>query len=428
MSVLAWERPLKPVQTTMFSRSVVVVLATVGVGSTASAQCLRYTIELIPGPNCQFVGSTSFAFGMNGDGELCGGYTPCSKSANGSSVWLGQGGWVNVAQPPGREWFRLYDITSSRSIAGSSQPLTESFPRRAVRYDFVNNVFIDIGLLPGFTNSEAVAINENGWVCGYLSGVNSQAFIWQDNRMALLNLPIGPNSMANDISDSGLVCGWMGQAWTTIASAFIYDSSTGETVNVGTPLPGTTNADATAVNSLGNICGRSGEWCGEFAFCYRGFFWSKGNVQELGVLPGFDRCIPKDLNDSNIVVGFCDTHFGNTRAFVWRNGVMYRLSDLVYPPQPTLNIREATAINNAGQIAGQAGIPGGNAAVRLTPIPPTLGDCNCDQRVNVNDLLNVIYAWHTPGTPNAQGGSADLNQDKTVNVDDQWIVLNNWTS
>ena len=424
MSVLAWERPLKPVQTTMFSRSVVLVLATVGLVSTASAQCLCYSIRTIPGPNCPFVGSTSFAFGMNGDGELCGGYTPCSKGLNGASVWLRHGNWITLPTPAGLTWYSLNDLNSARQVAGTASPTSTSGGFRAARYDLASSTFIELVGPPKYGNSEASAINESGWVCGYTSTPKLQAFLWKDSQLNLLDMPLGPYSVANDISDSGSICGWMGEAPLT-SHAFLWHE--GVVTDLGV-IAGGQSAQARGISKNGRyVCGGGVLPMGEGGpLTIHAFLWSEGTMTDLGTLPSQPRSLAYAVNDSGIVVGASYNEDLVGHAFVGRNGVMYRLSDLVYPPQPTLTIRQATAINNAGQIAGQAGIPGGNAAIRLTPIPPTSGDCNCDQRVNVNDLLNVIYAWNTPGTPNAQGGSADLNQDKTVNVDDLWIVLNNW--
>ena len=83
----------------------------------------------------------------------------------------------------------------------------------------------------------------------------------------------------------------------------------------------------------------------------------------------------------------------------------------------------------AGQITGMADAmdnSGDQIAVRLTPIPPTPGDSNCDDVVNVDDLLAVLMNW---GAPGGGGGysPADFNHDGTVNLDDLLIVLMNWS-
>ena len=114
-------------------------------------------------------------------------------------------------------------------------------------------------------------------------------------------------------------------------------------------------------------------------------------------------------------------------AFVWHDGVMEQLDDLIPPEiKANIHIHIACAINNAGQIVGMADAldnSGDQIAVRLTPIPPTPGDFNCDDLVNVEDLLGVIINWGADGGD----GPADFNIDHTVDVDDLLVVLGNWS-
>ena len=60
----------------------------------------------------------------------------------------------------------------------------------------------------------------------------------------------------------------------------------------------------------------------------------------------------------------------------------------------------------------------------LTPIPRSgmPGDANCDNHINIDDLVIVITHW------GASGGAtiADLNADGTVNIDDLMMVITHW--
>jgi hypothetical protein len=73
--------------------------------------------------------------------------------------------------------------------------------------------------------------------------------------------------------------------------------------------------------------------------------------------------------------------------------MMKDLNQLI-PPGTEWEIQVAVAINGKGQIAAQAysSMTGDLVAALLTPIPSTTGDVNCDQLVNVQDLLAVINA------------------------------------
>jgi hypothetical protein len=82
-----------------------------------------------------------------------------------------------------------------------------------------------------------------------------------------------------------------------------------------------------------------------------------------------------------------------------------------------------SAINNAGQITGKGLDEDLNVlAIILTPNPGLPGDFNCDQVVDVDDLLGVIKSWGITG-----GGPADFNGDQTVSLPDLLIVIDNWT-
>ena len=143
-------------------------------------------------------------------------------------------------------------------------------------------------------------------------------------------------------------------------------------------------------------------------------------MTDIGTLPGFTKSFGIDVNDAGQVVGYCTTP-GPSRAFVWQNGVMSNLNDFI-PSELGLTLIEGMSISNNGQILCQAtGQDADYVAVLLTPKGSTLGDFNCDNIVNVDDLLGVISNW------GASGGPADLNSDKVVNVDDLLIVLTNWS-
>ena len=174
---------------------------------------------------------------------------------------------------------------------------------------------------------------------------------------------------------------------------------------------------------LGSVCGVSRIIA---IPAWRGFFWSDDIVVDLGILPGKTHTRPQAINDSNVIVGFCDP---GATAFVWRNGTMTALNELI-PPELNLNFRLAWDINNAGQIVGEASINGTSdrVAVRLTPIPSPIGDFNCDSMIDVDDLLGVINHWaDTPPQGSKVLPPADFNHDAVVGIEDLMIVIDNWS-
>jgi hypothetical protein len=83
-------------------------------------------------------------------------------------------------------------------------------------------------------------------------------------------------------------------------------------------------------------------------------------------------------------------------------------------------------INCQGKIALSANVvvtsgkPSEQVGVRLRPIPCEPGDTNCDQFVDVDDLVTVILHW------NQKGGDADVDGNGLVDVGDLLVVLMNW--
>ena len=281
----------------------------------------------------------------------------------------------------------------------------------------------DLGTLDSF--STALGINDVGQVVGYsvASDGNNHAFLitpedtdsngvpdrWfrdsdSDGKNDLM-LDLGPNSVANDVNNSGQVVGYSGTAGAT--HAFLWQN--GVMTDLGT-LGGATSV-ATATNDAGQITGISDTSTGETA----AFLWQGGAMVDIGPSTGvsdinesgqvagavrFDSYFPSPtvfatlwtpatpngttgsftslgalppefygfpdsawvdsfaagLNDLGNVVGTSHTthayadegggyYFETNRGFLWADGAM---ADLGFE----LGLHNATAINNAGQIVG----------------------------------------------------------------------------
>jgi hypothetical protein len=163
----------------------------------------------------------------------------------------------------------------------------------------------------------------------------------------------------------------------------------------------------------------------------RGFFWNGAEMIDLGLLsayPQLREVVVFDINDSDQIA--CAVGNNGTYAIgcLWSNGQLYDLNELVQPtPGLGLFIRAATAINESGQIGGWAqafvGDDYTDVGVLLTPVPPRIGDTNCDSVVNVDDVLTVIEEWGAV----PKGSAGDVNMDGVVNMQDMQIVLLNWS-
>jgi probable HAF family extracellular repeat protein len=183
---------------------------------------------------------------------------------------------------------------------------------------------------------------------------------------------------------------------------------------------------AAAINNHGDACGYFFiDDPASKGFLRRGCAWIAGEFIDLGVLPGGQVSAATDINDAREIVGHCIVK-GFHHAFIWRDGAMMDLADLV-PPGNVIP-QDARAINNLGQIAGGAALLPDNdgVAFRLTPALPAIpGNTNCDDQVNADDLINVILHWNADGP--VGGRPADVNRDNRIDMDDLLGVLLNWS-
>jgi hypothetical protein len=108
--------------------------------------------------------------------------------------------------------------------------------------------------------------------------------------------------------------------------------------------------------------------------------------------------------------------------FVWHNGVMASLDDLLVTPGAAASI--AWAVNQDGQITAIGGYLDDPAALLLTPVNKHVGDLDHDCSVGFNDFVMLLAAWGP--CHHASPCEADLDADGAVGVVDFLILLGNW--
>jgi probable HAF family extracellular repeat protein len=126
-------------------------------------------------------------------------------------------------------------------------------------------------------------------------------------------------------------------------------------------------SSASAINSRGDVSGTSGTADGT----PHAFLWTPEShtLQMLETPAGFPFAINpccKTINDRREIVGLMlDINF-NSHAFLWKDGVMVDLNDLI-PKTSSWVLQSAAGINESGQIAGQGLINGEVHAFLATP-------------------------------------------------------------
>jgi probable HAF family extracellular repeat protein len=155
----------------------------------------------------------------------------------------------------------------------------------------------------------------------------------------------GFDDTTRDASGSGLVVG-LSDPPNDVAHAFLWDGRNGMH-DLGTLGPPDGLSFANAINSAGQVVGGAYDRSSHtHAFLY------DGTMHDLGTLRG-DVSIAKGINDMGVVVGFAQVTFTDSRGFVYADGVMTDLNDLI-DPGSGLHVDRAFAINNAGRITADA--------------------------------------------------------------------------
>jgi len=289
-------------------------------------------------------------------------------------------------------------------------------PRHAFVWD--GQQYIDLGIPPGGTFSEALAINNAGQVVGNwgnnVSGPN-HGFYWHDGILLDLASVLGTaGSSANDISETGWVAGGMG----TDRSAHDWRGylwREGESVEIVAPVAPAINSSADVVNDVGDLCGGGRVEEPNNPIAYRSAFATVNGV--TSVIPpvgGQRNNFPKGINNAGVVVGY--TYNPGVEAFIWCEGLTSALEDLI-DSGVRLNHVTPSDITNAGKIA----IGAGTYAAVLNPVYSD-GDLNRDCRVDLRDVYIVLSNF---GCLDACDGDADGDGD--VDLADLAIVLASWT-
>ncbi len=202
---------------------------------------------------------------------------------------------------------------------------------------------VDIGTLPGATNSNAVGMNNAGQVVGLTEDYSDpsnpvfRAFSWT-LAGGIVELPtLGGSSIAHAVNDAGQIVGQ--SAVPGEGSHAVMWTPAGDIIDLGG-----NNSYATAVNATGQVIGESPYG--------RGFFWTESDgMIDIGSFGGgFTLAIA--LNDSGQVVGQSVTMNGEWHAFSWtQSGGMVDLGTFggFYS--------EALSVNGSGQVVGSSSLP-----------------------------------------------------------------------
>lgn len=384
----------------------------------------QYEPTIIRARECSLLGwPPTVAYGVNDLGSVVGYHFQCDFDWGDHSafVWTSGGGLVTLEVPSGFQQAEAHDINDAGQVVGFVYTNVNQALERAVMWE--DGKVIELGLLPGATDSWATAISDGGTIVG--TSVNFtfgpyRPFVWQNGLMTDLDLPLGPNGGANDINDQGDIVGWMGESFLD-PRAFLW--SGGEATQLGV-VPGGLTSNAMAVNDRQQVVVQGNLGIKGGHYIVHSFLWENGEMVDLGTLPGTTSTRAYAINDDGQIVGYChNQQFTVERPFLWQDGQMIDINQFILD-HPEIQLREAWSINNGGQIAGWASNGPDALGLLLTPVAPS-ADLDGDGVVGHLDLTLLLDSWGACAGPPGDC-AADLDGNGAVGITDLLMLLAAW--
>ena len=237
-------------------RAVVVLVLLVGGWAEAGTLYQVTDLGTVPG------GTASLAFGINASGQVVGEVS----TANQPNAFLYTGGPLQDLGTPSQE-------SGANAINASGQVVGGFVTAIGTRFLYSGR-WQDLGTLPGFTNSNAFAINDAGQIAGDALGTGGgiHAFLYSGGQFRDLGtLPGGTDSNARGINNAGQVVGFASSHEFLYSGGALQDLGLSTASWAASPSPSTTRARSSALSlalslvagSVTHSCtagGSSGTW------------------------------------------------------------------------------------------------------------------------------------------------------------------------
>ena len=213
------------------------------------------------------------------------------------------------------------------------------------------------------TATWTTGINDAGMVVGQTS--NYEAFIAADGEFVLIGKAPGyAAAIGSCINGLGDMAGYhLGETSDIGDKAFVRFGGQVEALEI----PGAYSHNALGLNDSRQVCGWARK---DPSSPMIAFVWQDGQVTLIPPLVLGKRASSqaKAINRSGVVVGVCDRADRGTYAFLWQDGVMHELNQLIDEASAGWRLHSAAAINNLGQIVGQGSFNGVKRAFLATPL------------------------------------------------------------
>lgn len=345
------------------------LLLAFGLNSATAGPPPKYMVtELKPLPGAVSSGVLNAAGVLNNRGQVVGGSEDASGSSAQWCIW--QKGTV-TALPPGPAAVNgAHGLNESGSIVGVAR--TPDF-QNAHAYVLVGRQWVQLpGLNATYSNAQAGGINNPGTIIGSVwksLGLNGSEpplpVLWRDGKIeALPILDLGPGHIpAGDtwaINDLGQIVGRSGDWFNDETGAPKLPLQHATLWQGGKAIDISENHDYSLATDINNDSVATGvfiDYAGfPFDFPERPFAWTEQTgLVDLGTPPGYPYAIASAINARGEIVGEFAAFFTefssplDLRAALWKDGKVYDLNACV-PAGSGWNLYSASAINARGQI------------------------------------------------------------------------------
>lgn len=209
-------------------------------------------------------------------------------------------------------------------------------------FTYAGGVFSPLPFSP--LSPSALGMNDAGVIVGGTITTPEQGFIFQSGAYTFFSRPGWTNTEARAINNAGLVVGWSYEldpvgGFFSASSGFIYDPATGTYTDI--PVPGSNFVIAQGIDTAGQVVGSALLPGGQQGFLRDP---ATGALSFFTIASAPTRA--RGINDTGLITGFI-TSATTQQAFVATSAGYELLS-----ADPAAALTAGEAINNAGQISG----------------------------------------------------------------------------